>query len=595
LNEDPQSVSLWLAYIDAELKHRNINHARNLLNRAVGILPRVDKFWYKFVYMEETLNNIPAVRQLFERWMQWEPDENAWGAYIKMEKRYGETGRARAIFERMVQVHNTPSNWLKWARFEEENADMENVRDVFSSAMEVFGDGEFIDERIYIAFARYETRLKEYERARTIYKYALDRLPRSKSQSLYQAYTAFEKQFGNKDGLEDVIISKRRLQYEQQVNENPKNYDAWFDYARLEEVADDPERVRDVYERAIAQMPPTQEKQHWRRYIYLWINYALYEELDAKDYERARQVYQEAMKLIPHKSFTFAKLWLLAAQFEIRQMQLTTARKLLGQALGRCPKSKIFKGYIELEMQLREFDRCRTLYEKFLEFNPTNSYTWISYAGLESLLDDIDRVRAIYEFAITNPQGLDIPEAVWKAYIDFEVEEQEYDRARALYEKLLERTDHVKVWISYAEFEVGIPEEQDATEEEQAEMAPATSDIARTRGRAVFNRAYQRLKDKELKEEAWNLLLNNSNIQRVVLLESWKQFELTYGDEESLAKVEEMMPKVIKKRRKLDDGSFEEYFDYLFKDGDESNQKMVNLLKKAQEWRARMQNQDSAA
>jgi crooked neck len=595
LNEDPQSVSLWLAYIDAELKHRNINHARNLLNRAVGILPRVDKFWYKFVYMEETLNNIPAVRQLFERWMQWEPDENAWGAYIKLEKRYGETDRGRAIFERMVQVHQTPSNWLKWARFEEENADMENVRDVFSSAMEVFGDGEFIDERIYVAFARYETRLKEYERARTIYKYALDRLPRSKSQSLYQAYTAFEKQFGNKDGLEDVIISKRRLQYEEQVNENPKNYDAWFDYARLEEIADDPERVRDVYERAISQMPPTQEKQHWRRYIYLWINYALYEELDAKDYERARQVYREAIKLIPHKTFTFAKLWLLAAQFEIRQMQLTTARKLLGQALGRCPKSKIFKGYIELEMQLREFDRCRTLYEKFLEYNPTNSYTWISYAGLESLLDDIDRVRAIYEFAITSPQGLDIPEAVWKAYIDFEVEEQEYGHARALYEKLLDRTDHVKVWISYAEFEVGIPEEQDIIEEEQlqVEMVPATSDIAKARGRAVFNRAYQRLKDKELKEEVQNSLLlsYNPNLQRVVLLEAWKQYELTYGDEESLAKVEEMMPKVIKKRRKLEDGSFEEYFDYLFKDGDESNQKMVSLLKKAQEWRARMQNE----
>jgi crooked neck len=506
---------LWLAYIDAELKHRNINHARNLLDRAVGILPRVDKFWYKFVYMEETLNNIPAVRQIFERWMQWEPDENAWGAYIKMEKRYGEIGRARAIFERMVQIHQTPSNWLKWARFEEENADAENVRDVFSSAMEIFGDGEFIDERIYIAFARYETKLKEYERARMIYKYALERLPRSKSQALYQVYTAFEKQFGNKDGLEDVIVSKRRLQYEEQVNENPKNYDAWFDYARLEETAGDPKRVRDVYERAIAQIPPTQEKQHWRRYIYLWINYALYEELDTKDYERARQVYQEAIKLIPHKAFTFAKLWLLAAQFEIRQMQLTTARKLLGQALGRCPKSKIFKGYIDLEMQLREFDRCRKLYEKFLEYNPTNSYVWISYAGLESLLDDIERVRAIYEFAIANPQGLDIPEAVWKAYIDFEVEEQEYDRARALYEKLLDRTDHVKVWISFAEFEVSIPEEPEETTEgkdEEAEAEPMISEAAIERGRAVLDRAYKRLKEKDYKEEVWTISLTITSL-----------------------------------------------------------------------------------
>lgn len=31
-----------------------------------------------------------------------------------------------------------------------------------------------------------------------------------------------------------------------------------------------------------------------------------------------------------------------------------------------CPKPKLFSGYIELEMRLREFDRVRTLYEKYL-------------------------------------------------------------------------------------------------------------------------------------------------------------------------------------------------------------------------------------
>ena len=44
----------------------------------------------------------------------------------------------------------------------------------------------------------------------------------------------------------------------------------------------DPDTAREVYERAIANIPPIQEKRHWRRYIYLWINYALYEELEVK-------------------------------------------------------------------------------------------------------------------------------------------------------------------------------------------------------------------------------------------------------------------------------------------------------------------------
>lgn len=72
-----------------------------------------------------------------------------------------------------------------------------------------------------------------------------------------------------------------------------------------------------------------QEKRHWRRYIYLWIYYAVFEELTTKDIERARQVYQMCLRLIPHKIFTFAEIWLLYAKFEIRQKDLTAARKAL--------------------------------------------------------------------------------------------------------------------------------------------------------------------------------------------------------------------------------------------------------------------------
>ncbi|EDO04314.1 hypothetical protein SS1G_06797 [Sclerotinia sclerotiorum 1980 UF-70] len=333
LDVDSTSVTLWIRYVEAEMKSRNINHARNLLDRAVTILPRIDKLWYKYVYMEEMLGNIPGTRQVFERWMCWEPDEAAWSSYIKLEKRYGEFQRAREIFQRFTMVHPEPRNWIKWARFEEEYGTSDLVREVFGTAVEALGE-DFMDERLFIAYARFETKLKEYERARAIYKYALDRMARSKSTSLHKAYTTFEKQFGDREGVEDVIISKRRVQYEEQVKENPKNYDAWFDYARLEETSGDVDRVRDVYERAIAQIPPTQEKRHWRRYIYLWIFYAIWEEMESKDVERARQIYQECLKLIPHKKFTFAKIWLMKAQFEIRQQQLQAARKTLGTAIG---------------------------------------------------------------------------------------------------------------------------------------------------------------------------------------------------------------------------------------------------------------------
>jgi crooked neck len=34
----------------------------------------------------------------------------------------------------------------------------------------------------------------------------------------------------------------------------------------------------------------------------------VFEELDTEDYSRARDVYKAAIKLVPHKTFTFAKV-----------------------------------------------------------------------------------------------------------------------------------------------------------------------------------------------------------------------------------------------------------------------------------------------
>lgn len=46
------------------MKNRQVNHARNLWDRAVTIMPRVSQFWYKYTYMEEMLENVAGARQV---------------------------------------------------------------------------------------------------------------------------------------------------------------------------------------------------------------------------------------------------------------------------------------------------------------------------------------------------------------------------------------------------------------------------------------------------------------------------------------------------------------------------------------------------
>jgi len=137
-----------------------------------------------------------------------------------------------------------------------------------------------------------------------------------------------------------VIIAKRRFKYEDDIKADALNYDVWFDYIRLEEAEGEVDRARELFERAIAQVPPSSEKRSWRRYVFLWIKYAVFEELDCNDIVRARAVCKAALAVIPHKSFSFSKLWIHAAHLELRGHDLAAARLLFGRAIGQAPREK---------------------------------------------------------------------------------------------------------------------------------------------------------------------------------------------------------------------------------------------------------------
>lgn len=125
-----------------------------------------------------------------------------------------------------------------------------------------------------------------------------------------------------------------------------------------------------------------------------------------------------------------------------------------------------------------------------------------------------------------------MPEVLWKAYIDFEIEEGERATARSLYERLIALSGHVKVWISYALFEaepIPIPraerEEKDEDEDEEDEEAerktvPGDPVLARQ----VFERGYKDLKSKGLKSEVgvYSIYFERSAKYTFSALHFWK-------------------------------------------------------------------------
>jgi crooked neck len=159
------------------------------------------------------------------------------------------------------------------------------------------------------------------------------------------------------------------------------------------------------------------------------------------------------------------------AKFECRRMDLQAARKLLGASIGICPKPAIFKGYIDLELRLREFDRIRILYQKYIEFDPAKVEPWINAAELEGALGEIERARAIYELAISQNGPHSAQMTLWRSYISFENSRM---RVRLLYERLLAVNGCSEVWISYALSEVGplqvVDGDHDTGDDEQMDV-----------------------------------------------------------------------------------------------------------------------------
>ncbi len=175
------------------------------------------------------------------------------------------------------------------------------------------------------------------------------------------------------------------------------------------------------------------------------------------------------------------------------------------------------------------------------------------------------RCRAIYELAVAQ-SALDMPEMLWKNYIDFEIDEGEGANARVLYERLLKKTGHVKVWISYSQFE-------------GSEVGDGVN-----KARETFQRAHDQMKDSGMKEE------------RVLLLDAWRVFEKAKGDAQNLAKVDSMLPRRVKRKRMATDENgvelgWEEYFDYHFPNDENANAGNLKILEMAAKWKQAQQAQ----
>uniref|UniRef100_A0A8C9H4Q9 Crooked neck-like protein 1 n=1 Tax=Piliocolobus tephrosceles TaxID=591936 RepID=A0A8C9H4Q9_9PRIM len=365
LNTDYTNKNVWLKYIDVELSNKNINSARNLLERVVLLLPMENIFWKKYAHLEELLNNYVNTRNIYERWVEWKIDETSFLCYINFEERCKEIKRCREIFERLIVTIPKLECFYKFIKFEKKYKNIDRARACFEKCIELL-PSSFLDEQFYIYFCQFEEENHEYERCRQIYIECLKRLPKEKSKILYQNFLQFQKKYSTNEELNQTLLLKERIKYEAEIKKHPQDYDIWFNYIKLEELNISASsidniitnkdkniiRIRDLYERAISVVPSINSKKCWKRYIYLWYNYCIFEEMYAENIDRAREIYKKLIKFVNKHNFTFKKIFSLYANFEIRQMNIEKVRNIFNYAIENIKSEKLYEQYCNMELKL---------------------------------------------------------------------------------------------------------------------------------------------------------------------------------------------------------------------------------------------------
>ena len=563
IDNEYRNPAIWLGYAEMEMRHRFINHARNVLDRAVALLPRVDQLWLKYAHFEELLDQVELSRLVYSRWLKWMPGPSAFFAFIRFELRHGAYGRARSVYEELVRAHQTSHSYTKYAKFEERQGEMGRARGVYERSCQDLPTGQQ-NAGLFLSFARFEERRKQTERARAIYKYAIEKLGKEgvEVERLERAFISFEKQQGERDMVEEVVVRKKRNELQKRVKENGHDYDSWFDLLLLEEGHSGIERTKDTYEQAVTNKPPARAKSGWGRYMYLWIAYAVWAEMSGGTPEAGVEIYKRAVGAVGKRKeggweWVGGRIWVLYAQGRVRMGDVPGARKALGTGLGvgvgAREEVEIYRAYVELERGLGEFGRARKVYEGWVEREVERGGTegFEEFAEFEKEMGELARAAGVLGVAVEAGVG---GEEMWARYVAAEREIKGSDEMREIYERYARECSGARAWVEYGT----------------------------VAGRDVWERGARELRGRAVEHGGkWAEELGT-------MVEAWVLWERSEGGD--VAKAQSWLPKRVRRKRPRmsADGThigWEDYWVTIVEQEEDVAETGLLLLKAARRWK----------
>ncbi|PSC72105.1 Pre-mRNA-splicing factor SYF1 [Micractinium conductrix] len=298
-------ATVWCEWAEMELRHKNFKRALDIMRRATAAPPRPRT--------REEEAGLPVQDRLYR-------SLKLWSFYVDLEESLGTLESTKAVYESILDLRiATPQIVLNYATFMTENKFFEEAFRVYERGISLFKYPHVKD--IWTTYltqfvARYGG--KKVERARDMFRQAIDEAPADQCRPLFLAFAKYE---------EDHGLARNAMQiYDQAVKKCPEKerlglYEIYV--ARASEFFGIG-KVREVYESAIEAQPPFALTDADTRT--LCMRYAALERR-LGEVDRARAIFVHAASLAHPR--TEREFWAEWTAFEVKHGNEDTFREML--------------------------------------------------------------------------------------------------------------------------------------------------------------------------------------------------------------------------------------------------------------------------
>ncbi|KAI6227241.1 hypothetical protein M3Y95_00705900 [Aphelenchoides besseyi] len=617
LNKMPR---IWLDYCELMVRRGLITETRRVFDRAIRALPVTQhmRIWPKYIEFL-TSHNIPETTiRVYRRYLKIYPAARE--SFVDFLKEIDKLDEAATELVILVNEDKDVSEQGKTSfQLWSELCDLlsKNPNKIYSLNVERIirqGIYRYSDQVgiLWLSLAEFYLRKPNFERARDIYEEAMISVKTVRDFALiFDAYAKFMERITSRqmdivrkasaDQIEhcefelELLISRFEHLMERRplllnsvlLRQNPHNVREWINRIQLYEGSLD-QQIK-TFEEAARTIDP---KIQTGNFADLWIEVAKLIE-NANDVDRARHIFERAVRVSFTKVDELARIWCEYVQFQLKHGDYDSTVSLLKRATVAPAKhvqyfdetekvqNRLFKSlrlwslFADIEESMGTVDSCRAVYERIIELRIATPQVVINYGLFLEENNFFEDSFKAYEKGIGLfrwPMVYDI----WNVYLAKFVKRyggKKLERARDLFEQCLENCPpkYAKnIYLLYARLEedYGLARHAmaiynracKAVDREEMHLVyniyikKAIDFFGITSSRAIFMEAIQSLPEDRSREMSLKFAQVERNLGEIdrarviyahcaeicdprvhgLFWEVWKTFEVDHGNEDTL-------------------------------------------------------------